>query len=64
MKIYLAGGGYLKNTGDYLISNKVSRLFSYYDIESERVNMNYRFLEVINIKKELYDNLSGDMDGR
>jgi hypothetical protein len=60
MKIYLAGG-YLKSTGDFLCSRKANRLFSFYDLQSQRVNMLDRFNEVL---EEINEDLSGDLVGR
>ena len=60
MIIYLAGG-YLKDTGDYLIKYRANKLFSYYDIANERVNMNLRFFDTLKIKQENYENISGNM---
>lgn len=50
MIVYLAGG-YLKPTGDALCEMKANRLFSYYDIEQNRVCMKQRFEDIIEIEK-------------
>ena len=51
MKIFLAGG-YLKDTSNFLLKSGVSRLFSYYDINTKRFNIDKRFKEAIEKKHE------------
>jgi hypothetical protein len=45
MKIYLAGG-YLIKTAKKLYQLKANRLFSFYDIDTKRVDMDKRFREL------------------
>lgn len=46
MKIYLAGG-YLKPTSDILSQEKANRLFTFYDLFTNRIQMLLRFQELI-----------------
>jgi hypothetical protein len=46
MRIYLAGG-YLKPTSDILSQEKANRLFTFYDLFTNRIQMLLRFQELI-----------------